>query len=104
MFGNVLTYDAYHLALYLVSTLAWVSLGCCFLLRGADVQALYKCFAMFGMALTVSVGMLLLDILRMLEHHHVEMVLVIFGMVLPAIAFLTLKANSILSKFSLKNL
>lgn len=102
MFGNVLTYDAYHLAIYLITAIAWVSLGFCFLMRGAGVQALYKGCAMFGVALALSLGMLVLDILRVLEHPHVEMSLVMVGMVLPVIGILTLKADSIVSKHSLK--
>ncbi|MEG0244746.1 hypothetical protein D3C76_1627490 [compost metagenome] len=104
MFGNVLTYDAYHLALYLITAMAWVSLGFCFLLRGVDVQALYKGCAMFGVALTISVVMLVVDIMRMLEHHQVEMALVIVGMVLPVMVVLTFKASSLLSKPSLKRM
>jgi hypothetical protein len=34
MFGNVLTYDAYHLALYLLTALAWGVLGLWFLMSG----------------------------------------------------------------------
>jgi|GEM_PF-915464 len=104
MFGNVLTYDAYHLALYLITAIAWVSLGFGFLLSGIDVQALYKGCAMFGVALTISVVMLVVDILQMLEHHQVEMALVIVGIILPAGVILTYKASYLLGRFSPKSL
>jgi hypothetical protein len=102
MFGSVLTYGAYHLALYLFTALAWAALGFFFLLRGLDVQALYRCCAMFGLALAISAVMLVLDILRILEHHQVEMALLIFGMLLPVSIILTFKANYWLSKLALK--
>lgn len=37
MFGNVLTYDVYHLALYLATAMAWGrwACGCCFMGRGS---------------------------------------------------------------------
>ncbi|MBO9551654.1 hypothetical protein [Pseudomonas sp.] len=103
MFG-VLTYDAYHLALYLFTALAWGALGFGFLLRGADTQALYKCCAMFGLALAINAAMLVLDIFRVIPHHAVELVLLVFGMLLPAAIFLTTKAALSASKISLKNL
>jgi len=34
MFGNVLTYDVYHLALYLATAMAWGALGLWLLLQG----------------------------------------------------------------------
>ncbi|AXM98621.1 hypothetical protein ACU5P1_07985 [Pseudomonas plecoglossicida] len=98
MFGGVLTYDAYHLALYLLTVLAWAALGCFILLRGLDVLALYRCCAMFGLALTISSVMLVLDILRVLEHTQVEMTLLILGIVLPVSIILTSKATYLLSK------
>ncbi|MEN5301429.1 hypothetical protein [Pseudomonas sp. TWI628] len=103
MFG-VLTYDAYHLALYLLTALAWGALGFGFLLRGADTQALYKCCAMFGLALAINSVMLVLDIFRVLPHYEVEWVLLVFGMLLPAVMFLTYKAIFFASKISLKKL
>jgi len=94
MFGNVLTYDAYHLALYLFMVLSWGALGFWFLRRGVGVEALLKCCAMFGLALVVSSVMLVLDILRVLEHHQVEMALWGLGGGLPAGVFLILKTSS----------
>ncbi|WP_343595986.1 hypothetical protein [Pseudomonas sp.] len=103
MFG-VLTYDAYQLALYLLTALAWGALGFGFLLRGTDAQALYKCCAMFGLALAINAVVLVLDIFRVIPHHEVELILLIFGMLLPALIFLTYKAALIASKINLKNL
>ncbi|WP_079229075.1 hypothetical protein [Pseudomonas putida] len=103
MFG-VLTYDAYHLALYLLTALAWGALGFGFLLRSADAQALYKCCAMFGLALTLNAAVLVLDIFRVIPHHEVEMILLMFGMLLPAVIFLTYKAIFVASKINLKKL
>ncbi|WP_085677847.1 MULTISPECIES: hypothetical protein [unclassified Pseudomonas] len=103
MFG-VLTYDAYHLALYLLTALAWGALGFGFLLRGADAQALYKCCAMFGLALAINGGVLVLDIFRVIPHYEVEFILLVFGMLVPAGMFLTFKAALFLSKKSLKGL
>ncbi|MGJ7551448.1 hypothetical protein [Pseudomonas alloputida] len=103
MFG-VLTYDAYHLALYLLTALAWGALGFGFLLRSADAQALYKCCAMFGLALAINAVVLVLDIVRVIPHHEVELILLVFGMALPSAIFLTYKAASSLSKISLKKL
>lgn len=103
MFG-VLTYDAYHLALYLLTALAWGALGFGFLLRGTDAQALYKCCAMFGLALAINAVVLVLDIFRVIPHHEVELILLIFGMLLPALIFLTYKAALIVNKINLKNL
>jgi len=102
MFGSVLTYDAYHLALYLLSALACAALGFFFLLRGLDLQALYRCCAMFGLALATSAVMLVLDIFRVLEHHQVEMALLVFGMALPVSVVLTLKASYLLSRLDPK--
>ncbi|HGA2318555.1 TPA: hypothetical protein ACIRVE_003133 [Pseudomonas putida] len=91
MFG-VLTYGAYHLALYLLTAWAWGALGFGFLLRGNDVQALYKCCAMFGLALAINAVVLVLDIFRVIPHHQVELILLMFGVLLPALIFLTYKA------------
>lgn len=87
MFG-VLTYDAYHLALYLLTALAWGALG-------LGVQALWKCCAMLGLVLAIKSIVLVLDISRVIPHHHVELVLLVFGIVLPVGIFLTCKAISI---------
>jgi len=103
MFG-VLTYDAYHLALYLLTALAWGALGLGLVLRGADVQGLWKCCAMLGLVLAIKSVVLVLDIFRVIPHHHVELVLLVFGIVLPAGIFLTCKAISISSKTVLKRL
>ena len=103
MFG-VLTYDAYHLALYLLTALAWGALGSGFLLRGSDAQALYKCCAMLGLALAINTVMLMLDIFRVIPHHEVECVLLVFGMLLPVVMFLTFKAVFFISKKNLKTL
>ena len=94
MFGNVLTYDVYHLALYLFLVLAWGALGLHFLQRGIGIEELVKCCAMFGLALAVSSVMLVLDILRVLEHHQVEIALWGLGGVLPASVFLISKTSS----------
>ncbi|WP_236237141.1 MULTISPECIES: hypothetical protein [Pseudomonas] len=102
MFGSVLTYDAYHLALYLLTALAWAALGFFLLLRGLDLQALYRCCAMFGLALAINAVMLVLDILRILEHHQVELALLVIGMALPLSIILTFKANSFVNKRALK--
>ncbi|ABY99747.1 TPA: hypothetical protein ACHTCR_002141 [Pseudomonas putida] len=104
MFGNVLTYDVYHLALYLGSALAWGAVGLLMLLRGAGVGALYKCCAVFGLALITNSIMLVLDILRVLEHWQVELGLLLFGVMLPCVLVLTLKANLSVSKNSLNKL
>ncbi|MFV3292701.1 hypothetical protein ACNFBR_28745 [Pseudomonas sp. NY11955] len=93
MFGKVLTYDVYHLALYLGSALAWGAVGLRLLLRGAGIEALYKCCAVFGLALTINSVMLVLDILRVLEHWQVELGLLLFGVMLPCALALTLKAS-----------
>jgi len=103
MFG-VLTYDAYHLALYLLTALAWGALGFGYLLRSTDAQALCKCCAMFGLALAINAVVLVLDIFRVIAHHEVELILLIVGMLLPAIMFLTLKAALFASKLNLKKL
>jgi hypothetical protein len=103
MFG-VLTYDTYHLALYLLTALAWGALGFGFLLRSADAQALYKCCAMFGLALVINATVLVLDIFRVIPHHEVELILLGFGMALPSALFLTYKAVLVLSKIGLKRL
>jgi len=103
MFG-VLTYDAYHLALYLLTALAWGALGFGFLLRGTDAQALYKCCAMFGLALTINGVVLVLDIFRVIPHHEVELILLVFGMLLPVGMYLTAKAAYVVSKINLKKL
>ncbi|MGE8114961.1 hypothetical protein [Pseudomonas sp. NPDC086566] len=103
MFG-VLTYDAYHLALYLLTALAWGALGFGFLLRSSDAQALYKCCAMLGLALAINAVMLVLDIFRVIPHHEVELVLLMLGMLLPMVIFLTFKAIFFVSKTNLKKL
>jgi hypothetical protein len=48
--------------------------------------------------------MLVVDIMQMLEHHQVEMALVIVGIVLPVGVVLTYKASYLLGRFSPKNL
>ncbi len=103
MFG-VLTYDAYHLALYLLTALAWGALGFGFLLRGTDAQALYKCCAMFGLALTINAVVLVLDIFRVIPHHEVELILLVFGMLVPVGVYLTFKAAFMVGKLNLKKL
>ena len=104
MFGNVLTYDVYHLALYLATAMAWGALGLWLLLQGAGVEALYKCCAVFGLALTISGVMLVLDILRVLEHWQVEAGLLLFGVLLPCVLALTFKAGFNVSKIYLSKL
>ncbi|GLO12550.1 hypothetical protein PPUJ20028_11310 [Pseudomonas putida] len=101
MFGKMLTYDVYHLALYLGAVMAWGALGLWLLLRGAGVEALYRCCAMFGLALTISSIMLVLDIFRVLEHWQVEMGLLLFGVMLPGAVVLTFKASLNASKIDL---
>ncbi|CAK14528.1 hypothetical protein [Pseudomonas entomophila] len=98
MFGQVLTYDVYHLALYLISALAWGMLGVRFLLLDLSATALLRCFAMFGLAMAINAGMLMLDIRRVLEHHQVELLLVVLGGLLPGALMLIWKARSTLSK------
>ncbi|MEN5036787.1 hypothetical protein [Pseudomonas sp. TWI929] len=93
MFGKVLTYDVYHLALYLVTAMAWGAAGLWLLLRGAGVEALYRCCAMFGLALTISSVMLVLDIFRVLEHWQVELGLLLLGVLLPCVIVLTFRAG-----------
>ncbi|MCE1114004.1 MULTISPECIES: hypothetical protein [Pseudomonas] len=88
MFGNVLTYDAYHLALYLLTALAWGVLGLWFLMNGTGVGALLRCCAMFGVALLINGFMLMLDIWRVLEHGQVEAGLLAVGVVLPVMLIL----------------
>ncbi|WP_248919301.1 hypothetical protein [Pseudomonas entomophila] len=100
MFGQVLTYDAYHLALYLLTALAWGMLGVRFLLLDLSSTALLRCFAMFGAAMMINAGMLMLDIRRVLEHHQVELLLVVLGGLLPGALMLIFKASSTLSKRS----
>ncbi|WP_449434188.1 hypothetical protein [Pseudomonas putida] len=102
MLGNGLTYDSYHLALYLCTVMAWGALALGFLLRGVGAQALYKGCAMFVVTLAISVVLLLLDILRVLEHHQVELALLLFGMLLPCALMLTLKATNTLARMNLK--
>lgn len=93
MFGKVLTYDVYHLALYLGSVLAWGAVGLRLLLRGAGIEALYQSCAIFGLALMFGSIMLVLDILRVLEHWQVELGLLLFGVMLPCMLALALKAS-----------
>ncbi|MFJ4457214.1 hypothetical protein ACIP1G_25460 [Pseudomonas sp. NPDC089392] len=93
MFGNVLTYDVYHLALYLGMVMAWGAVGLWLLQRGAGVEALYRCCAMFGLALMISSVMLVLDIFRVLEHWQVELGLMLLGVLLPCVVVLTFKAG-----------
>ncbi|MNE49567.1 hypothetical protein D3C80_1440960 [compost metagenome] len=104
MFGKVLTYDVYHLALYLATAMAWGAAGLWLLLRGVGVEALYRCCAMFGLALTISSVMLVLDILRVLEHWQVELGLLLFGVLLPCVVVLTFRAGLAGSKFNLTKL
>ncbi|CAI3807520.1 hypothetical protein GLGCALEP_04701 [Pseudomonas sp. MM221] len=104
MFGNVLTYDVYHLALYLATAVAWVALGLWLLLQGEGVEALYRCCAMFGLALMISSIMLVLDIFRLIEHWQVEAGLVLFGVLLPCLIALTFKASFNVGKLYLNKL
>ncbi|MFJ7788633.1 hypothetical protein [Pseudomonas sp. NPDC096925] len=93
MFGKVLTYDVYHLALYLCTALAWGAVGLWLLLRGTGAPALYKCCAMFGLILAIGSIMLVLDILRVLENWQVESGLLLFGVLLPCVLALTFKTS-----------
>ncbi|MBC3477949.1 hypothetical protein [Pseudomonas taiwanensis] len=104
MFGKVLTYDVYHLALYLGTVMAWGALGLWLLLRGAGVEALYKCCSMFGLALTISSIMLVLDIFRVIEHWQVEAGLLLFGGLLPCLLALTFKATLNANRIDLNKL
>lgn len=104
MFGKVLTYDVYHLALYLCTALAWATVGLWLLLRGAGVEALYKCCAMFSLVLAISSIMLVLDILRVLEHWQVELGLLLFGVLVPCVLALTFKTSFGASKINLTKL
>jgi hypothetical protein len=83
MFGQVLNYDVYHLALYLLAALAWGVLGVRFLLHDTTAKGLIKCFAMLGVAMVINLVMLMLDIWRVLEHHQVEFLLMMLGGLLP---------------------
>ncbi|GLO24016.1 hypothetical protein PPUJ21368_18440 [Pseudomonas putida] len=80
------------------------ALGLWLLLHGAGVEALYKCCAVFGLALTISSVMLVLDILRVLEHWQVEAGLLLFGVLLPCVLALTFKAGFNVSKIYLSKL
>ncbi|MEN5239326.1 MULTISPECIES: hypothetical protein [Pseudomonas] len=93
MFGNVLTYDAYHLALYLLTALAWSVLGLWLLMSGVGVAALLRCCAMFGVALLINGLMLMLDIWRVLDHAQVEAGLLAVGVVLPIMLMLIYKTS-----------
>lgn len=83
MFGKVLTYDAYHLALYLLTASLWGLLGLRVLLRGTGGKALAGCCGLFAVALLINGVMLVLDTQRVLEHHQVEMILLMVGVALP---------------------
>ncbi|MDF9618822.1 hypothetical protein P5705_14315 [Pseudomonas entomophila] len=98
MFGQVLTYDVYHLALYLLTALAWGLLGMRFLLRDTTATGLLKCCAMFGVAVAIKAVMLVLDIWRVLEHHQVERLLMVLGGLLPGALLLIWKTSSTLSR------
>lgn len=104
MFGNVLTYDAYHLGLYLLSALGWGALGLRQLLRGTGIGALLRCCGLFAVALLFNGVMLVLDIQRVLEHHQVESILLFGGVLLPGIVLLMYRAGFIASKKGLDSL
>jgi hypothetical protein len=104
MFGNVLTYDAYHLGLYLFSALGWGALGLRQLLRGSGFTALLRCCGLFGVALLFNGVMLLLDIQRVLEHRQVESILLFGGVLLPGILWLMCRTGFIVSKKGLDSL
>lgn len=98
MFGQVLTYGAYHLALYLCTALAWGALGLYFLLQGTGFGALIRCCGMFAIALSINGVMLLLDIRRTLDHHQVEAILWLAGVALPCLLLLTCRTGFVSGK------
>jgi NADH:ubiquinone oxidoreductase subunit 6 (subunit J) len=87
MFGNVLTYDAYHLALYLLTALAWGVLGLWFLMSGGR-RGVAQVLRHVGVALLINGFMLMLDIWRVLDHAQVEAGLLAVGVVLPIMLIL----------------
>jgi hypothetical protein len=101
MFGAVLTYDVYHLALYLLSALGWGALGLRPLLHGSGRGALLRCCGLFAVALLFNGVMLLLDIQRVLEHGQVVSVLLIGGGLVPGVLLLMGRSGIFVGKKSL---
>ncbi|MDD1014644.1 hypothetical protein [Pseudomonas rubra] len=85
---RTLTYDVFHLGLYMITALAWTSLCVMVLLtarrrRSTAVPASGLCVA--GVGALVCVGILLADVLRLIDHRVVLFSLLVFGVFAPVL-------------------
>ncbi|SPO67725.1 conserved membrane protein of unknown function [Pseudomonas sp. JV241A] len=84
-----LTYDVFHLGLYMATALAWTSLCVMVLLcarrrRFASVPG--SCLGVAGLGVLVCLGILLADVLRLIDHRAVVFSLLAFGVIAPGLA------------------
>lgn len=88
MFFRALTYDVFHLGLYMIAVLAWTTLCVMLLLkerRRAGSESACNCLYMGMLGAVVCLGLLLADVLRLVSDSVVLFGLVVLGVLVPGI-------------------
>ncbi|MFK0089487.1 hypothetical protein ACIQUS_19600 [Pseudomonas sp. NPDC090755] len=90
---RALTYDVFHLGLYMVAVLVWTTLCVMLLLRArrqaADASA-RGCLSVGAIGAFVCLGLLLADVLRLVDDGVVLFGLLVFGAIVPGMAMTAL--------------
>ncbi|WP_409278232.1 hypothetical protein [Pseudomonas defluvii] len=90
MLGSALAYGVYHLSIYMFAALAWL---CLCLLLTFNAHLLFPQWERFSrwtvplLALAVCLGLLVIDVLKLLDKSLVITGLIVVGLVLPTLAF-----------------
>ncbi|MBH3427683.1 hypothetical protein [Pseudomonas alkylphenolica] len=85
---KALTYDVFHLGLYMVAALAWTTLCVLVLLnarRHMPGVSNASCLGAGVLGAVVCLGLLLADVLRLVEGHVVLFGLIVVGVIVPSL-------------------
>lgn len=88
MFGSALTYDVYHLGMYLGAIILWSLISLVLLFnarRIASRLAMLGCVLTPPCAIALCIGILLIDVWAVIDHRTVIVSLLTFGLVVPLI-------------------
>lgn len=90
MLGSALAYGVYHLSIYMFAALAWL---CLCLLLTFNAHVLFPQWERLGrwtipvLALAICLGLLVIDVLKILDRSIVMTGLIVIGLLLPMLAF-----------------
>ncbi|MFK8333164.1 hypothetical protein M2D63_024445 [Pseudomonas sp. BJa5] len=90
---RALTYDVFHLGLYMIAVLAWTTLCVMLLLkvrRQVDDASARGCLYVGAVGACVCLGLLLADVLRLVDDSVVLVGLLVFGAIVPGMAITVL--------------